>query len=67
MTYFKTFEEAAETLKAKGMYLVRKSTFNYQVTAYFAYGSNDVIFDHSATVTLQGKSKKWAVSDFTDN
>ena len=65
MTYFKTFEEAAETLKAKGMHLVRKSRFSDQVRAYFAYGSNDVMFDHSATVTLRGKGKKWTVSDFT--
>ena len=64
MMGFKTFEEAAETLKAKGMYLVRKSTFSDQVRAYFAYGSNDVLFDHSATVTLVGE--KWVVSDFTE-
>ena len=65
MMGFKTFEGAAETLKAKGMDLARKSTFSDQVRAYFAYGSNDVLFDHSATVTLRGK--EWAVSDFSDN
>ena len=64
MTYFKTFEEAAKTLEAKGMDFVRKSPFSDQVRAYFAYGSNDVMFDHSATVTLIGK--EWAVSDYSD-
>lgn len=64
MSYFKTFEEAAKTLEAKGMSFSHESPFSDQVRAYFAYGSNDVMFDHSATVTLVGK--EWAVSDFSN-
>lgn len=64
MTNFKTFEEAAKTLEAKGMDFVRKSPFSDQVRSYFAYGSNDVMFDHSAIVTLVGK--EWVVRDYSD-
>jgi hypothetical protein len=56
--------EAVNVLIAKGMKPVSESPFSDQNRVYFAYGSNDVFFDHSATITEITKGK-FAVSDFS--
>lgn len=55
-----TWVEAEKFLVAKGMKPAAGSKRN---RVYFAFGSNDVFFDHSATVTKVGK--EFHVADFS--
>lgn len=59
-----TWVEAVKFLVAKGMKPVSESPFSDQNRVYFAYGSNDVFFDHSATITEVSKNE-FHVSDFS--
>ena len=59
-----TWVEGVNFLAAKGMKPVSESPFSDQNRVYFAYGVNDVFFDHSATITEVGKNK-FHVSDFS--
>lgn len=59
-----TWVEAVKFLVAKGMKPVSESLFSDQNRVYFAYGSNDVFFDHSATITEVNKNE-FHVSDFS--
>jgi len=61
-----TWVEAVNFLIAKGMKPVSESPFSDQNRVYFAYGSNDALLDHSATVT-QLKRNEFYVSDFSDS
>jgi len=56
--------EAVKFLVAKGMKPVSESAFSKQKRVYFAYGSNDVFFDHSATITKVNKNE-FHVADFS--
>ena len=59
-----TWVEAVDYLVGKGMKPSHKSTFSDQNRTYFAFGKNDVLVDHSATVT-EVSSGKFYVSDFS--
>ena len=61
-----TWVEAVNSLIAKGMKPVSESPFSDLNRAHFAYGSDDVFLDHSATVTQIGRNKFY-VSDFSDS
>jgi hypothetical protein len=56
--------EAINYVMNKGMWPVGKSSFADQDRVYFAYGENDVFFDHSATITKIGNNE-YAVADFS--
>ncbi len=59
-----TWSEAVNFLVAKGMKPVSESICSDQNRVYFAFGSNDVVLDHSATVT-EVKKNEFHVSDFS--
>jgi hypothetical protein len=59
-----TWTNAVEYVVSKGMKPVSESPFSDQNRVYFAYGSNDVFLDHSATVTQVGKNE-FRVADYS--
>lgn len=60
-----TWVEAVKYLVSKGMKPVSESAFSDQNRVYFGFGSNEVFFNHSATVTEVGKNE-FHVSDYSN-
>ena len=56
--------EAVNFLVAKGMKPVSESPFSDQNRVYFAFGENDVMLDHSATIT-EVRKNEFPVADFS--
>jgi hypothetical protein len=61
-----TWIKAVNFLVAKGMKPVSESPFSDQNRVYFAYGTNDVFLDHSATITEIDRNEFY-VSDFSNS
>ena len=52
-----TWADAVNFLTSKGMKQVSESPFSDQNRVYFAYGSDDVFLDHTATVTQLNRNE----------